>query len=175
VTPRDLLLDRAPKGFKPGLDTGLPLSTAASALATDPDHTRTELGAFGYIEGAERVWTKGDEYVSVLAFEMTSTVGPGSLVAFIRDELGQRPSVTLFDYADAPGALGFNLFGLSRAGGRQVFCQGVVFPLSRYLFQVEDCAGGPRYSAAPLTLARGQYERAARILGQPVRSPSPAS
>jgi hypothetical protein len=173
ITPKDLLLDRPPAGFKVAVDADLPISTAVSALSTDPGATRTQLSAFGYGGGAERVWTKGDEYVSDLVFALNSPVGPGSLISFVRSQLKPRAAVTLFDVGDEPGAQGFDLYGVSRVGNRQVFCQGVMLPLDRYMFQVTDCAGGPRYSAGPLGLGRTQYERAARLLSQPLASPSP--
>jgi len=173
VTPKDLLLERAPTGFHQGLDTGLPLRNAASVLATDASRTGAQLSSFGYSDGAERVWTKGDEYTSALVFEFNSAVGPGNFVAFVRTELRPRSAVTLFDDGTIPGGQGFDLFGLSRTSNRQVFCQGAFFPVDRYMFQVEDCASGPRYAAGPLALARAQYERAARLLGLPVVPPSP--
>lgn len=176
VTPRDLLLDRPPTGFKQTLDTVLPIANASSVLATDAARTGPQLSAFGYSDGAERAWTgSAGEYATAIVFEFNSTVSPGNFMAFFRNDLKARPSVTLFTDGGEPGALGFDLYGLNRAGNAQVFCQGSMFALTNYMFQLEDCAAGPRYAAAPLTMARGQYERAARLLGQPITAPSTPS
>jgi hypothetical protein len=172
LTAHDLLLATAPSQFTGSVDTNLSIDQAASTLSTDPTPTRTQLSSLGYQDGSEKVWTRGNEYVIDLVFEFTSTVGPGSLVAFERSQLSGRPAVTLFPDGDVPGAQGIDITAVTRAGGRQVFCEGAIFPLDRYMFEVEDCNQGPSYSADPLPLTRTQYERAAKLLGLPVASPS---
>ena len=175
LTAKDLLLDKGPAKFKLTLDTRLGVADAAPLLATDPTETRNQLGAFGYSDGAERVWTKADEDLAAMVFEFSSNQGPGNTLAYVRSQLKTRQAVTLFNDGGEPSGQGFDLSGSSRVGNRQVFCQGSLFPVDRYLFLVEDCAGGPRYSAGPLAQARSQYERAARLLNLPVASPSPVA
>ena len=172
-TTRDLLLDKPPGGFTGNLDTALSIDQASAALSTDPAPTLAQLSALGYSEGAEKVWVRGTEYVIDLVFQFNSTVGPGSLVGFERSQLSWRAAVTLFDDGDVPGAQGIVISAVTRAGSRQVFCEGAIFALDRFVFEVEDCADGPRYSADPLGLTRAQYERAARLIGLPVLSPRP--
>jgi hypothetical protein len=172
LTAHDLLLATAPAHFTGSVDTNLSLDQAASSLSTDPTPTRTQLSSLGYQDGSEKVWVRGNEYVIDLVLEFNSAVGPGSLVAFERSQLSARPAVTLFGDGDVPGAQGIDISAVTRVGGRQVFCEGAVFPLDRYMFEVEDCNQGPSYSADPLPLTRAQYERAAKLLGLPMAPPS---
>ena len=172
LTPHDLLLDTAPSGFTGKVDTPLSIDSASSTLSTAPGPTKTQLSTLGYTDGAEKVSSSGDEYVVDLVFQFNSPVGPGSMVGFIRSQLATHAAATLFSDSDVPGAQAFNVYATTRAGGRQVFCEGAVFPLDLYMFLLEDCADGPRYAAGPLTLTRTQYVRAAKLLGLAVASPS---
>ena len=174
LTTHDLLLTATPAGFTSKVDTALTVDTASSTLATDPTPTRAQLTSLGYADGAEKVWVSGSEYAVDLVFAFNSTVGSGSMVAFVRSQLRSRPAVTLFDDGDVPGAQAYDEYAMTRAGGRQVFCETALFPLDRYMFEVEDCADGPHYAAGPLTMTRDQYVRAANLLGLPVLSPTAA-
>lgn len=174
-TTHDLLLEKAPSGFTSSVDTTLSVNQASSTLSTDPAATLAQLSSLGYSDGAEKVWVHGAQYVVDLVFQFDSTVGAGSFVAFERSQLSGRPAVTLFDDQDIPGAQGLQVTAVTRAGGRQVFCEGALFPLDRFLFEVETCSDGPAYSPDPLQLTRTQYQRAAGLLGLPAATPQPSS
>lgn len=172
LTPKDLVMNAGPTGFTATVDQDVPVGTAARVLPTDPAPTGAILGTAGYRDGYNRVWTRGDESLSVLLFEFSTSIGPAQLVAFERENLRSHQAVTLFDDADLAGSQAFNLFGVPRSGSRQVFCQGVIFPVDRYLVVVDDCAGRPAYSGDPLAYARRQDSYARHVMGAPAPTPT---
>jgi hypothetical protein len=154
------LLGGAGAGFTQKLDVGLDLDHAAAATPAATGPTRPQLRGQGYSGGEERVWTKGDEYVTLLEFELSTQVGAAAFVSFEAQQLSGALGATVYPDPQIPGAQAFDLAGQTRVGKRQTFCQGVWFPAGTAVFEVADCASSPRYPELTFSLALKQYKAA---------------
>lgn len=154
------LLDTAGTGFRIKLSSSLDLQAAAASTPAAAGATKTALSQGGYSAGGERIFTRGDEFVTVVAFSLSTDVDAGQFVAFERASL-HPPAVVVYDDGQIPGAFGFDLAGGTRTGNRTVFCQGVWFAARTTAYAVTDCAGSPRYPDLVEALALKQYRQAA--------------
>ena len=154
------LVDKAGSGFSQKLDVGLDLDHAASATPAATAPTKSTLREQGYSGGEERVFTKGDEYVTVLEFDLSTQVGAAAFVSFETAQLNSSLGAKVYAYDQIPGAQAFDLAGETRAGKKDAFCQGIWFPAGSAAFEVADCASSPRYPDLAMAVAQSQYKEA---------------
>jgi hypothetical protein len=147
-------------GFQPKIGSTVDLKTAAAATPANPAAARDALRQGGFSAGTERVFIKGDEFVTVLAFAFSTDIDAGQFIAFERSALTSTPAAALYDDQAIPGSFGFDLAGGTRSGNRTVFCQGVWFVARANAYQVTDCAGSPRYPDLAESVALRQYRAA---------------
>lgn len=169
----DPLLTGAGPGFTQKLDVTLDLDAASRATPAAAAATRSVLREQGFSKGAERVWTAGDEYVTALSLDLSTGFAAGAVVGFEAGRLRASPSVVVYPDGQIPGAEAFTLNGATRAGGRQTICEGVWYALGSAAYEVDDCAGAPRYPDFVLGLALKQYEEDGGTPAAPA-SPSPS-
>jgi hypothetical protein len=158
------LLDQVGAKFTSKLDVNIDLDTAAKATPAAAAATRSALRDQGFSGGQERVWVNGDEYITVLELSLSTTVGAAQIVSFEQAQLHSALGANVYPDPQIPDAVAFDLAGQTRAGNRNAFCQGVWFPLGTAAYEVDDCAGSPRYPELVMALALRQYQLAG---GQP--------
>lgn len=155
------LVARVGSGFGQKLDVPLDLDGASKATPAAAAPTRATLRGQGYAGGEERVFTQGDEYVTVLELELSTTVGAAAVVGFEAQQLGGSIGARVYPDQQIPGAQAFDLEGLTRSGGHQAFCQGVWFAAGTAAFEVADCSSAPRYPDLAFAVALQQSKQAA--------------
>lgn len=158
--PSGILLPGPPPGFASKIDSGLTLQTASAATPAQPGATQQALSSGGYSAGQERIWLKGSEYVTAIVLQFSTEVDAANFVRFELTQIGSSPAATESSYSAIPGAGAFSLYGLTRKGSTQSFCQGVWFAAAQNAFELMDCAGAPRYPDLVDKLAQQQYARA---------------
>lgn len=158
--PAALLLTEPPAGFQLTLDSALNLAQASIATPAAQAATAEALRSAGFSAGQERVWSKGDEHVTDLVLELDTDVDAAAFVQFESRQIGASPAAALSTDASIPASVAFSLYGLTRQGSHQSFCQGVWFPAAAKAFELLDCAGSPRYPNFVQGLAQQQYARA---------------
>jgi hypothetical protein len=172
---RSMVIATPPAGFSERLDGLLSSESAATGTPAKPGATTTQLQGDGFLTGWARTWSSGGEDLEVYTVELTDEFHSEDFVRFELQSLAGGQGVTSYPDPSVPQATAFTFFGNTRARSRQVFCQGVWFPVSQWAFEVTDCADTPRYADLMLATARQQYVAAAGRLGQtvaPAVSPS---
>jgi hypothetical protein len=154
------VLDSAGGGFKTKISSVLDLQTAAASTPAPTAATKAALGQAGYSSGAERVFTRGDEFVTIVSFALSTDVDAGQFVEFEQASLKSTPAAVLYEDGSIPGSFGYDLSGGTRSGNRIVFCQGVWFAAHSTVYGVTDCAGSPRYPDLVESLALKQFRQA---------------
>lgn len=167
-----IVLATGPAGYRVALDGALSADQMAGATSSDPHALAQTLARTGYDGGWSRIWASGDSYLAIVAAQTGSPFGAQELLEFQAAQLTAGRGVTPYDDPDVPGARAFDFYGTTRQGGRQVFCEGVIFQVAADVFTLNDCAPGPRPADRVLAAARSQYLRAAPALGVPVATPS---
>jgi hypothetical protein len=158
--PAGALLTQPPAGFQLTLDSSLNLSQASIATPAAQAATATALRGAGFSGGQERVWTKSDEHVTDLVLELGTDVDAAAFVQFEREQISASPAAAVSADAAIPASFAFTLYGVTRQGSHQTFCQGVWFPAGSRAFELTDCAGSPRYPNLVQGLAEQQAARA---------------
>jgi hypothetical protein len=158
--PASALLEQPPAGFQLTLDSTLNLAQASIATPAGQAATATALRGAGFSGGQERVWSKSDEHVTALVLELDTDVDAAAFVQFEREQISASPAAAVSPDADIPASFTFALYGVTRQGSHQTFCQGVWFPAGSRAFELTDCAGAPRYPNLVEGLARQQFARA---------------
>ncbi|HEX6489271.1 MAG TPA: hypothetical protein VF137_10450 [Candidatus Dormibacteraeota bacterium] len=158
--PSGVLLPGPPAGFTGQLDTSLSVQAASAATPAQPAATAQALSSGGYGAGQERVWAKGSEYITAIGLQFSTDIDAANFVHFEVSQISASPAAVVTPLSAIPGATSFTLFGLTRKGSRQSFCQGVWFSVTRNAFELLDCADAPRYPDVVDKLAREQYSRA---------------
>lgn len=152
-----MLVNDAGPGFAQKLDAAMNLDAASKATPADAAATRSELRDQGFSSGEERVWTKGDEYVTVLDLGLSSSFAAATFVTFEEGQLRSSPSVVTYTDPRIPSSVAYTLNGQTRAGAHQTFCEGVWYSLGSAAYEVNDCASAPRYPDFVLNLANKQF------------------
>jgi hypothetical protein len=169
-----LVVDASPAGYRLSVDRSLSAEDFSSATSSDPRSLAHTLAQTGFRGGWSRIWTSGDAYLSVVAAETATPFGAKELGQFQSAQLGAGRGVMSYADQDVPGARAFDFFATTRAGGRQVFCQAVLFDVDAYVFMLNDCNSAPRSADRVLATARQQYQRASTRVGVPVVTPRPS-
>lgn len=143
-------------------DLQLDLAAAASATPATPALTRSELDSDGFTQGAERIWTAGAEYVTVIELDVADKGAAQHLVDFEIGQLTTTHAAVTYAPGRPPGAQAFSFYGTTRAGAHTIFCQGVWFPVKASAYEVTDCDPQPRAANLALDLAQRQAAQAAR-------------
>jgi len=147
-------------GFQSKLSSTLDLKAAAAATPAQPAATSSALSQAGFSAGTERIFTRGDEFIEIVAFGFSTDVDAGQFVAFERSGLTSSKAAVLYADPAIPGSFVYDLSGGTRAGNRTVFCQGVWFAAHTSAYEVTDCAGSPRYPDLVESVALRQYQSA---------------
>src|SRR5207248_3234958 len=147
-------------GLHAQLSSTLDLKAAGAATPAQPAATRATLSQAGFSAGTERIFTRGDEFIEILAFGFSTDVDAGQFVAFERSGLSSTRAAVLYADPSIPGSFVYDLSGGTRAGNRTVFCQGVWFAARTSAYEVTDCAGSPRYPDLVEAVALRQYQAA---------------
>jgi hypothetical protein len=168
------LLGSGPQGFTLNAAASGPLSLAAARVATlaDPDTLGTALGRNGFDAGHATVWQHGTDYETdmVLRFHTSEQ----ALAVLDVEHQAMRSGTGVFASAveSIPNSWAYTMFGATRSGGRQVFCQGVWFAVDADLYGVTTCGATPAGESAAVARAGQQYQRALSLAG---RLPLPAA
>ena len=155
-----MLLTEPPADFQLAVDSGLSLSTASTATPAPPAATAAALRSAGFSAGQERVWSKGDEHVSDLILALDTEVDAAAFVQFEGKQIAASPAAATSADPQIPASVTFTLYGVTRQGSHQTFCQGVWFPAGARVFELTDCAGAPPYPNLVQGLAQQQFARA---------------
>ncbi len=159
--PAAVLPEQPPAGgFSMTLDVSLNLGNASIATPGAQAATAEALRAAGFSSGQERVWTKGAEHVTDLVLQLDTEIDTAAFVQFEAKQIAASRAATTSAFNAIPSGLAFSLYGFTRQGSQQTFCQGVWFPAGTRVFELTDCAGAPRYPDFVGGLARQQYARA---------------
>lgn len=143
-------------------DLQLDLAAAATATPATPALTRAELTNDGFAQGAERIWTAGAEYVTVIELDVADEGAAKHLVDFEIGQLTSTRAAVTYTPEQPKGAKAFSFYGTTRAGARTIFCQGVWFAIKASAYEVTDCDPQPRAANLALDLAQRQAAQAAR-------------
>ncbi len=162
-----------PAGMKLKLDVQQGIDEASRATSADPKRARDTLQSDGFRGGWARTWLKDDEDVQVLVFELGDAFRAADLATFQLKELSKGRGVVGFPLVGVPRGTAYSFSGVTRAGSKQVFCQGGWFVVNRFALNVTDCAGAPRYPNLVQEVAGREYVLAAHATGTPVESASP--
>jgi len=163
-----------PAGYRVAVDHALSVEDVATATSSEPRALARTLQRTDFDGGWSRVWTSGDAYLSIVVVAAGTAFGAQELQQFQAQQLSGGSGVVAYPDADVPGARAFDFYGLTRQGGRQVFCQGVLFSIEALVFTLNDCNSAPRAADRVLAVARAQYVRAAGQLGVSVASGAPS-
>ncbi len=135
----------------------MPLDTAAKATTVRADVLGDYLGEQGYDGGFARVLTRGEEFVTLLAYDLADEAGAEGLVDLVLSELTGSLAFRPFDDPAVPGSRGFTL--TSDVGGKVRFCVGEWFAHRSHAYAVTRCAPFVLSVPAVTSIALAQYRR----------------
>jgi hypothetical protein len=156
-----LLLPGGPQGYTLNASASGPLDLNSARVATiaDPDTLGTALGRNQFDTGASAVWQQGDDYETDIVFRFHT---PAQAQAVL--DVEHRAMDALGSVATAPDTIpqawAYTMFGSTRSGGKQVFCQGVWFAASADLYGITTCSPLPGGEDRMLARAALQLQRA---------------
>jgi len=136
----------------------MPLETAARATTVRSDVLGDFLGESGYQGGFARVLTRGEEFVTLLAYELADDQAAVGLVNVVVDELAGSAAYRPFDDPTVAGSRGFIL--TSDVAGEVRFCVGEWFAVGRRAYGVTRCAPFVLSVPAVTGIAAAQHQRA---------------
>jgi hypothetical protein len=132
---------------------------AVNATIADASEKSAVLRRWGYQQGHSRVWTKGNDYITVLVYDFSGGQGARELMRFEIRQLALTPGSAPFSVREIPGSHGYVLSATKRKGGA-LFCQGVWFTLDTRAFSVASCGALPNNTETATRVAIAQYKRA---------------
>ena len=135
---------------------GLAGAAAGSPAGTDP--TKAALRSANFGGGFARVWTKGDAFMTELAWGFDHPVAAGSFAVTL---IGLLKSQSVYTAAmpDVQGGHVYTLTGVTKSGSKPVFCQGAIFAAGATVFDVRTCDARPGSTAPASLLAQQQIQR----------------
>lgn len=152
----------------------LDLDAARQSTPADPALLGAELGRDGFDHGYARVWVSGGNFVTFEVLRLHGAAQAQSVVRLERQQLaGAQGYFTSGDPA-LPGSVAYTMYGTTRSGGHDVFCQGVWFPMARDVYGVTTCSPQPAGGTEVEELAEQQYAATAPAEGVPPPSPAPS-
>ena len=158
----EAILDSPPAGFKlvKGPASGeMDRDAAVNATIADPSEKSALLGRIGYQQGRSRVWSKGNDYITILVYDFSGADGAKRLVDFEIRQLDRTPGFAPFTMRQIPGSRAYVLSASSRKGGA-LFCQGAWFTVDTRAFSVATCGALPNNTELATRMAVAQYKRA---------------
>ena len=158
----EVVVEKVPTGYKlvKGPASGaMDRDAAVNATIANASEKSAFLHRWGYQQGESRVWTKGNDYITVLVYDFSGEDGAKGLVVFELQQLSRTRGFAPFSVGEIPGGRGYVLSAASRKGG-SLFCQGVWFSRETRAFQVATCGALPNNSELAMQLATAQYKRA---------------
>jgi hypothetical protein len=159
----DLMLSSPPIGFHTqvvGDGGSLSLDDAASATPIDPARVRASLQHLSWRAAYARVWVNGAAYIEDLGFAFGSDADARAFADFEVAQLQNGVNTYVFALDAVPRAQVFIVNTVTRIGGRNVYCDGVWFPLHANTFEVLACADSPGDWHQVAQLATDQYRHA---------------
>lgn len=159
----DVVLERVGSGYElvdPPASGPMDRDAAVTATIADAGAKSGLLERSGYLEGYSRVWTKRDDYVTILVYDFSGERGSRALVSFELKQLARTAGSVPFKVDEIPNARGYILSAVERADGDPLFCQGVWFPVATRAFAVNTCGKQPNAATLAVDLAVRQWRRA---------------
>ncbi|MFN2465086.1 MAG: hypothetical protein ABR598_02335 [Candidatus Dormibacteria bacterium] len=168
----ELVVSAPPSGFTQHLNAELTADSASTSTPADPKKTTSQLQGDGFRTGWARNWVSGPEDLEVIALVFQDPVHADDFIKFEIQQVRRGAGVSTYPDVHVPGGTAFTFFGHTRAGSRQVFCQGEWFLVAQYAFEVTNCSDSPRFPELVAKTAMEQYRQAAEALGVPIVPPS---
>jgi hypothetical protein len=136
----------APPGYETGDRYVLDLDGASRSTPVPDDLTRKALRSSDFESGEAQVFTSGQDFAVVSEYRFPTLDSAAGFVEFEVAALRRLGTVAVLGTAGVPGATTYVLHAPTRARGREVFCEGVVFAVSEAAYLVTRC--GPHPSSA---------------------------
>lgn len=157
-----ILLDHVLPGFVLNADAsgGLDLDAAAAASPAESRATRDALDSSGFAGGAARVWTMDDSFVSIVVDSFDHPVDAARFAQTLVGLLRAAKVVYVSPMDKVPAGWTYTLTGSTKAKMKPVFCEGAVFPVGTWVFDVRTCDPFPNSIERARQLGKQQYDRA---------------
>jgi hypothetical protein len=153
-----LLVVPPPTGYTQSDASGhLDLESAAASTPADPARLSRELSGDGFDHGWAQVWVKGGNFITYEVLRLRGAAQTSRVVALERSALQGAQGYVVTALQAVPGSVEYTMFGTTRSGGHDVFCQGVWFAVSRDVYGVTTCSPLPAGAAVVEQLATAQY------------------
>jgi hypothetical protein len=133
----------APPGYDVDDRFRLDVEAASQSTPVGNRTTREALHSSGFKAGESQVFTNGPDFAVVSEYRFATLDGATSFVDFEVSALRGLGSVAVFGTRDVPGGTTYVLHAPTRARGREVFCEGVVFGVSTSAYLVTRCGTYP--------------------------------
>jgi hypothetical protein len=132
---------------------------AVEATIADASEKSAYLRRSGFLGGYSRVWTSGDDYITILVHDFSGERGAKGLVEFELKQLAKTSGFEPFAVKDIAGARGYVLSATKKGTSDPLFCQGVWFTVDTRAFAVNTCGVQPNTTEIAHRLAVRQWKR----------------
>jgi hypothetical protein len=159
-------VDESLGGSLPSVDSAtgtMDLDLAAAATVIPAEQLRDWLRTHGFQGGYSRVWARGTEQVTALAYRFFADRDAEAFVSYSADLAATSSYYTKADDPAVPGARAFAMVTRGRNGTQ--FCGQEYFTVYRDAFVVTRCAGFPVPSTSVAQLAQRQLIHAVTTTG----------
>ena len=167
-----VVLSTPPAGYAAqpvaGGDGAMSIDDASSATPADPASVRAFLQAAAWRGTIARVWVRGQDYAEDIGFAFATAAEAERFVTFEVGALKSSATNYVYPFPQVTGGEAFILYSQTRAGGKNVFCNGVWLMFNENAFEVLTCGAVPQDGQLAASLATSQFQRAGG-------SPAPAT